>query len=57
LSLWFLTESSSKILGVPDEVRKQFQEMILKEKDVAPAGDAQPATSSNDDTSDNGTNS
>ena len=47
----FLTESSIKIPGVPDEVRKQFKEMILKEKDLAPAGDAQPATDSNDGTS------
>ena len=29
--------------------------MILKEKDVALAGDAQPAAGSNDATSDNGT--
>ena len=31
---------SLKIPGVPDDVRKQFKEMILKEKDLAPAGDA-----------------
>ena len=35
-------------------MRKQFKEMILNEKDLAPAGDAQPATGS-DDTSNNGT--
>ena len=50
----FLIESSNKIPGVPDEVRKQFMEMILKEKDLGPTGDAQPATSSDDATSDNG---
>ena len=50
----FLTESSNKIPGVPDEVRKQFTEMILKEKDLAPAGDAQSATGSDDATSNNG---
>lgn len=48
------TESSSKIPGVPDKVRKQFKEMILREKDLAPAGDAQPAMDSNDDMTDNG---
>ena len=50
----FLIESSNKIPGVPDEVRKQFMEMILKEKDLGPTGDAQPTTSSDDATSDNG---
>ena len=54
--MWFHAESSIKIPGVPDEVRKQFKEMILSEKDSAPAGDAQPATAgSSDDTSNNGT--
>ena len=51
----FLTESSIRIAGVPEEVSKQFREMILKEKDVALVGVAQPATGSNDATSDNGT--
>ena len=37
-------------------MRKQFKEMILNEKDLAPAGNAQPATGS-DDTSNNGTTS
>ena len=50
----FLTESSIRIPGVPEEVSKQFREMILKEKDVALAGDAQLATGSNDATLDNG---
>lgn len=53
--MWFLAESSSKIPGVPGKVRKQFKEMILKEKELAPAGDALPATDSNDDTPVNGT--
>ena len=47
------TESSINIPGVPDEVRKQFKEMILNDKDLAPAGDAQPAAGSSDDTSNN----
>ena len=55
LYILFLTESSIRIPGVVEEVSKQFREMILKEKDVALAGDAQPATVSNDATSDNGT--
>ena len=50
----YLTESSSRIPGVPEEVSKQFREMLLKEKGVALAGDAKPATGSNDTTSDNG---
>ena len=51
----YLTESIIRIPGVAEEVSKQFREMILKEKDVALADDAQPATGSNDATSDNGT--
>ena len=51
----FLAESSIRIPGVVEEVSKQFREMILKEKDVALAGDDHPATGSNDATSDNGT--
>ena len=43
----YLTESSIRIPGVPEEVNKQFREMLLKEKDVALAGDAKPATSDN----------
>ena len=50
----YLTESSIRIPGVPEEVSKQFREMLLKEKDVALGGDAKPATGSNDATSDNG---
>ena len=51
----FLAESSIRIPGVVEEVSKQFREMMLKEKDVALAIDAQPATGSNDAMSDNGT--
>ena len=55
MCILFLTESSIRIPGVPEDVSKQFREMILKEKDVALADDAQPAAVSNDATSDNGT--
>ena len=55
MCILFLTESSIRIPGVAEEVSKQFREMILKEKDVALADDAQPAAGSNDATSDNGT--
>ena len=48
-------ESSVKLPGVPDDVRKQFKEMILDDKYSASASDAQPATSSDNDTSSNGT--
>ena len=54
--MWFSIECSSKIPGVSDEVRKQFKEMILNEKDLAPACDMQPATASSDESSGNVTN-
>ena len=56
--MWFPHRVYSvKIPGVPDEVRKQFKEMILNEKDLASAGDAQPATGSDDTSKNNGTTS
>ena len=55
MSCGFHRQSSIRIPGVPDEVRKQFKEMIQNEKDLAPAGDAQLATGFSDDTSNNDT--
>jgi len=44
-------ECSKKISGIPDDVRKQFQDVI--EKEMAPVGDAKPAICS-EDASDDG---
>ena len=55
--MYTVTNSRNRFPGVTDhyEVSKWFKEIIPKEKDIGLVGQSQPATGTNDVTSDNGT--